>query len=48
MYSKIGQFVFNAGIGSGIAMFGMSSFYLTKEFYDYCRMSALRVKSLKK
>ena len=41
MYSKIGEFLFNAGIGSGIAMFGMSSCYLTKEFYEYLKNSPI-------
>ena len=41
--NKIAHFLFHAGIGSGIAMFGISSVYLTKEFYQYVKKSPLCV-----
>jgi hypothetical protein len=43
MKDKIAHFLFNAGIGSGIAIFGMSSVFLTKEFYQYVKKSPLCV-----
>lgn len=48
MKDKIVTLVYSIGVGGGLGMVIGSWGFLGREFYDYCRMSALRLKSLKK
>lgn len=34
MYNKVGQFLFNVGVGGGLGVVGMSACYLTHEFWE--------------